>query len=84
MDEKINIITKSHQLVIEKLKEAGIENYTGGIQLFTDQYSDNYSVSVNYNGTGVHISKTDIIEDELVEDELIKVCRTWEWRDNQH
>ena len=80
MKEKINMNTKSHQFVIEKLKEAGIETYKGGIQLFTDQYSDDYSVSVNYKGTGVRISKTDIAEYELVEDELIEVCWTWEWR----
>ncbi len=81
MKEKQNIFTKSHSIIIDILKEKGLTNYIGGIQLFTDQYSDDYSISIDYNSTGVHISKSQIDENELRDDDVIKICRTWIWKD---
>lgn len=71
-------ITKSHEFIINKLKENGIEKYDGGIQLFTDQFRDYYNVSINYMGTGVKIQALDIDPSELVEDDMIKICKTFE------
>lgn len=71
-------ITKSHEFIINKLKENGIVKYDGGIQLFTDQFRDYYNVSINYMGTGVKIQALDIDPSELVEDDRIKICKTFE------
>jgi hypothetical protein len=71
-------ITKSHEFIINKLKENGIVKYDGGIQLFTDQFRDYYNVSINYMGTGVKIQALDIDPSELVEDDMIKICKTFE------
>lgn len=71
--------TKSHQLIIDKLKENGIEKIpTEGIQLFTNQLRDYYSIGINYISTGVHVHKNDIDESEIADDKLIKLCKTWE------
>lgn len=69
--------TKSYQLIIDKLKEKGI-NIPSQIQLFTNQLRDYYSIGINYMSTGVHISKKDIDEDELKDNSNIKLCKTWE------
>ena len=71
-------ITKSHEFIINKLKENGIVKYDGGIQLFTNQFRDYYNVSINYMGTGVKIQALDIDPIELVEDDMIKICKTFE------
>jgi hypothetical protein len=71
-------ITKSHEFIINKLKENGIVKYDGGIQLFTDQFRDYYNVSINYMGTGVKIQALNIDPSELVEDDMIKICKTFE------
>jgi hypothetical protein len=71
-------VTKSHEFIINKLKENGIVKYDGGIQLFTDQFRDYYNVSINYMGTGVKIQALDIDPSELVEDDMIKICKTFE------
>ena len=73
-----SLITKSHEFIINKLKENGIMKYDGGIQLFTDQFRDYYNVSINYMGTGVKIQALDIDPSELVEDDMIKICKTFE------
>ena len=70
--------TKSHEFIINKLKENGIVKYDGGIQLFTNQFRDYYNVSINYMGTGVKIQALDIDASELVEDDMIKICKTFE------
>jgi hypothetical protein len=72
-----SLITKSHEFIINKLKEKGIVKYDGGIQLFTDQFRDYYNVSINYMGTGVKIQALDIDPSELVEDDMIKICKTF-------
>jgi hypothetical protein len=71
-------VTKSHEFIINKLKENGIVKYDGGIQLFTDQFRDYYNVSINYMGTGVKIQALDIDPSELVDDDMIKICKTFE------
>lgn len=71
-------LTKSHLNVVNKLKENGIETFNGGIQLFTDQFKDYYNISINYMGTGVKIHGTEIDESELIDDSLIKICKTFE------
>lgn len=69
--------TQSHQTVINHLKEAGY-NADKGIQLFINQLLNYYSVSINYMSTGVRIPAQYINEEELVDDESITVCRTYE------
>ena len=71
-------ITKSHEFIINKLKENGFVKYDGGIQLFTDQFRDYYNVSINYMGTGIKIPALDIDPIELVDDDIIKICKTFE------
>ena len=71
-------ITKSHEFIINKLKENGIVKYDGGIQLFTNQFRDYYNVSINHMGTGVKIQALDIDPRELVDDDMIRICKTFE------
>ena len=67
----------AHKKIVELLKANGKTRFEGGIQLCADQYDNYWSISVNYNGTGIHISKDEIDTNELIGDELIKVCKTW-------
>lgn len=71
-------VTKSHEFIINKLKENGIVKYDGGIQLFTNQFRDYYNVSINHMGTGVKIQALDIDPIELVDDDMIRICKTFE------
>lgn len=71
-------VTKSHQYIVNKLKEAGFNNIDGGVQLFTDQLRDDYSVSINYMGTGLKIHANEINESELVDNDKIRICKTYE------
>lgn len=71
-------VTKSHQFIINKLKENGFDKIEHEIQLFTNQLRDDYSVSINYMGTGVKIHGQDIDESELINDENIRICKTYE------
>ncbi len=71
--------TKSHDYIISLINEKGLGPLHGGIQLFTDQKIDYYSISINYTATGIHIDKNMIDERELIDDELIKICKTWEF-----
>lgn len=73
--------TESHKKIVELLEKNNIKNFHGCIQLFADQYDKQWSISVNYNGTGLHIDKKEIDEVELEEDELIQVCKTWLYKD---
>ena len=72
--------SESHEKIVKFLQENGRTNFTGGIQLFANQFDTEWSISINYNGTGLHISKKDIDLSELEEDELIRVCKSWTWR----
>ena len=74
---------KSKQKITDLLKQRGITNYRGGIQIFTDQWDNNWSVSVNYCGTGIHIPKDSIDERELYGDDLIQVCKTWTYKEKE-
>lgn len=71
-------ITKTHQFIINKLKENGYNKYDGGIQLFTNQFKNDFSVSINYMGTGLKIHGSEIDIHELIDDNLIRVCKTYE------
>ena len=71
-------VTKSHQFIINKLKENGFDKIEHEIQLFTNQLRDDYSVSINYMSTGVKIHGQDIDESELINDENIRICKTYE------
>lgn len=71
-------ITKSHEFLLNQLKEYGYTNYEGGIQLFTNQFRSYYSVSVNYMGTGLRVNDLEIDVNDFVDDELIKVYNTFE------
>lgn len=71
--------TATHEKIINLLKEHGRTDFHGGIQLFANQYDKEYGISINYNGTGLHISKSEIDETELFEDELIRVCKSWDY-----
>ena len=75
-----NNFTESHKRVTELLKEHGFTNYHGGIQLFANQYDKDWAISINFNGTGLHISKEEIDEEELTNDELINVYKSWTYR----
>ena len=68
------------QKIIDLLKTKEITNFRGGIQLFADQKDKDWSISVNYNGTGLHIPKNEVNEAELVGDETIQICKSWSWR----
>lgn len=70
-------VTPTHERIISLLNSAGFTNFRGGIQLFANQYDKDYGISVNYNGTGLHISKELVNEQELIDDEMIQVCRSW-------
>lgn len=70
-------VTTTHQLIVDLLKENGITDIHKGVQLFANQYDEEYSISVNYMSTGVHVSKKLVDENELIEDELIRICKTW-------
>lgn len=71
-------VTKSHQFIVNKLKENGFDKIEHEIQLFTNQLRDDYSVSINYMSTGVKIHGQDIDESELINDENIRICKTYE------
>lgn len=75
--------TASHNKIVELLKENGITDLHGGVQLFANQYDKEWSVSVNFSGTGLHIDREEIDTHELADDELIKVCKTWYFKDEQ-
>ena len=70
-------VSASHEKIISLLKEHGRNDFRGGIQLFANQYDKEYGISVNYCSTGIHIGKEEVDERELLEDELIKVCKSW-------
>ena len=72
------VVTKSHQFIINKLKENGFDKIEHQIQLFTNQLRDDYSVSINYMSTGLKIHGNDIIESELIDDNEIRICKTYE------
>ena len=55
-------------------------NSQENFQLFANQFDTEWGISINFNGTGLHISKKDIDPIELEEDELIQVCKSWTWR----
>ena len=74
------IFSESHEKIVKLLQENGRTNFTGGIQLFANQFDTEWSISINFNGTGLHISKKDIDPVELEGDELIQVCKSWMWR----
>ena len=71
-------ITKSHQVIVNLLEKNGFEKYDRGIQLLTNQFRDDYSISINYMGTGLTIHGSEIDPNELIADDMIKICRTWE------
>lgn len=71
-------VTKSHQFIVNKLKENGFDKIEHEIQLFTNQLRDDYSVSINYMSTGVKIHGQDIDESELINDENIRIYKTYE------
>lgn len=71
-------VTETHNLIVNTLKSKGYYDYRGGIQLFANQFDKNYSISINYMGTGVTIPIDSVIPEELEGNELIKICRTFE------
>lgn len=71
--------SKSHEKIVELLKENGRTDFAGGIQLFADQHDKDWSIDINFNSTGVHINRADVDERELEGDELIQICKTWSW-----
>ena len=62
MEEKY--VNKSHQVVIETLKEANVK-IKNPIMLTANQYMDHYCVSCNFMGVGINIPKNMIDEDEI-------------------
>ena len=75
------IYSKSHQKIVEILEKNDIKNLHGGVQLFANQFDKQYSISVNFNSTGLHVDRCEIDECELDGDELIRVCKTWFYED---
>lgn len=70
-------VTESHKKIVELLKSNGINDFHGGIQLFANQYDKAWAISVNFNGTKLYISRDEIDNEELVDDELITLYRSW-------
>lgn len=59
-------VNKSHQVVIETLKEANVKiKYP--IMLTSNQYQDYWVVSCDFMGVGINIPKSMIDEDEILE-----------------
>ena len=57
-------VNKSHQVVIETLKEANVK-IKNPIMLTATQYMDHYCVSCNFMCVGINIPKNMIDEDEI-------------------
>ena len=74
-------ITASHKKIVELLEKNGIKDLHGGVQLFANQFDKQYSISVNFNGTKLHIDRDEIDEHELENDEVIRVCKSWFYKD---
>ena len=72
------VITPTHKYIVEVLKNNGFDKFINGIQLFINQFEEDYSISINYMSTGIKINKKQINTNELVDDDLIKICRTYE------
>lgn len=79
--KQVSSSTVTHEKIINLLKENGHSDFHGGIQLFANQYDKEYGISINFNGTGLHISKSEVDEMELIDDELIRVCKSWLYKD---
>lgn len=71
-------VSETHKLVVKALKDSGVVNFRGGIQLFADQFDTEYSIAVNFMSTGVHIPIDQIVPEELEGDEIIRICKTFE------
>lgn len=59
-------VNKSHQVVIETLKEAKVK-IKSPIMLTSNQYQDYWVVSCDFMGVGINIPKNMIDEDEIRE-----------------
>lgn len=70
-------ITNTHKLIVDLLESKGFKDFRGGIQLFADQFDTEYSISINFMGTGVSIPMDLVIPEELEGNELIKIYRTF-------
>lgn len=77
--------TKSptHKQIVDLLRQREIVDLRGGVQLFADQYDQEYSISVNYSSTGIHIPKDQVSESDLYGDEQIKICKTWTYKEKE-
>jgi hypothetical protein len=79
MNRQIKYANETHRVIIESLNGITIKN---PIMLTANQFEDCYSVSVNFEHTGVHIKKSDIDEQEIREipDEPYQIIlnRIWE------
>ncbi len=76
--------SKSQELIYNSLKQKNITDFKGGIQLFADQYDDQWSISVGYSSTGIHIPKNQIDILDLQDDDVIKICRTWTYKEKEN
>lgn len=79
MNKETNI-SASHQKIVDLLNSHGYRDHHKGIQLFANQYDKAFGISIDYNGTGLHINRDEIDEAELEGDELIRVCKSWTYR----
>ena len=75
---KTKEISKTHKTIVELLNNSGIYNFNGGIQLFTNQFREDYGVSINYMSTGLKIHCSQVDPNELIDDDLIRICKTFE------
>ena len=75
---KTKEVSKTHKTIVELLNNSGICNFNGGIQLFTNQFRDYYGISINYMSTGLKIHGSQVDPNDLMDDELIRICKTFE------
>jgi len=79
MNKPIKFVNESHRVIIEALKGHVLKS---PIMLTANQFDDEYSVSVNFEYTGVHIKKEQLDEQEVREipDEPYQVIlnKIWE------
>lgn len=70
---------KSQEKITNILKEKGITDLHKGVQLHANQHDKEYSISVGYMATELHINKEEIDPADFQGDEMFKLCPSWYW-----
>lgn len=69
--------------IIELLKANGKEYCGEKIRLYKNQHQHEYSISLDFTSTGLHIPETEINYYDADTDEYLELCHSWDWIDGK-